>query len=170
MTRDEMREEVFGAAIASGLPTHGVRPRGQQESNPRRLIECLLYFICLWQCFNMISDSAVEKLLHILITVFSQFGYREAFACSIGVIFPTSMYMVKKWLHITTCHFERYVVCPDCTHIYKPNELLSDDIVESSRCGSALLLNGRSIGSLLVKRPLPSLISWRSTARSGALP
>lgn len=134
MTYDELQEEIWGVANDELLFEQDGIPKQKTTSKDNSTIQggiefmkCILYFICLWQCLNFISDHALEKLLTVLATIFTHFGKDEAFAAAVAVVFPTTMYKVRKWMNLQQIDFQRFVVCPECKFVYSMDDLLYKD-------------------------------------------
>ena len=159
MTHDELQEQVWGAVNDAGVVNNEeTAVQNRPGSIYIQFIKCLLYFICVWQCLNFVSENALEKLLRVLATVFEHFGCGQAFMAGVAAIFPTSTYMVKQWLDTRKTNFKRFVVCPECTYIYDVKDILYKDRhgnMQAKRCQNERFPRGKfskACGAQLMKR------------------
>lgn len=162
MSSHELREEVFGAATDSGLFDSAELPTTKTALSAKKFVVVLIFFLCMWQCFNHVSDTAIEKLVNVIATVLRYFGTSETFAGSVSVIFPTTVYMIKQWLSLPPSTFKRYVVCPECTFLYDPATLIYKDRagnIQAKKCENVRFSTGkysRPCGAKLMKRVILS--------------
>lgn len=91
------------------------------------LITWLFYFIYLWKCVNVISDNALSTLLHFLYNIFQLMSLQDKLLAAALHIIPTSVYMLRKFLLVDRDNFVRYIVCPNCTKMYKYDDCFIDD-------------------------------------------
>ena len=156
-SQESLREDVWAAASDAGFVAT-TTTKDTPLKGSIHFITCLLYFLCFWQCLNCISENAMEKLLSILSTIFKKFRYHEAFAASVAVLFPTSMFAVRTWINIAKMQFSRFVVCPECTCLYEIDSLLYKDRsgnVQAKKCQNILFKRGKfakACNSKLMKR------------------
>ena len=88
------------------------------------IIQWLCFFLIYWQLVCHISDNGLECLL----CFFYQF--LQVINCSIDsiflkellVIFPTSVYMVRKVICLDRDDFTKYAVCLKCKKLYTLDE------------------------------------------------
>ena len=82
------------------------------------LVSWLCFLLYIWKCTNMISDNAFGVLLGFIYKVFSLISNDDKVLASVIMLFPTSVYCIRKFMNINRDEFERFVVCPSCTKIY----------------------------------------------------
>ena len=79
------------------------------------------------------------------------------FVLSVAALLPSTMYSFRKILGIDRDSFERYVVCPKCTKLYRPEDCLRKvgNQTQPILCDNVLFPRSRRrkvCGSKLVKR------------------
>ena len=90
------------------------------------LLTWLFYFLYLWKCINVISDNALNTLISFLYNLFQLMSLQDKVLAAALHVIPTSVYMLCKFLIIDRDCFERYIVCPACTKIYKNEDCFID--------------------------------------------
>jgi len=88
----------------------------------RILVTWVLYFLVVWQAAVHLSDNGLEWLLRFFSKFFFVVGLQSDFVAGIAAIFPGSLYLMRKYIGIDRDSFTRYVVCPKCTKLYRPEE------------------------------------------------
>ena len=90
-----------------------------QEVNS--LVFWLLYFLLLWQATCHLSDNGLVWLLRFLISWLKVLGVEissEVFE-NVLLCFPGSLYLIRQFLNLDRDDFNKFVVCPKCTRLYK---------------------------------------------------
>ena len=90
------------------------------------LITWLFYFLYLWKCINVISDNALNTLLYFLYNLFELMSLQDQLVAAALHVIPTSVYMLPKFLLVDRENFERFIVCPHCTKLYKHADCFND--------------------------------------------
>lgn len=99
----------------------------EQESVGGRANESIslfLYLVLAWQAWSFTSDRAIRLLLAITAKLFELFGKFNSSMAAIASTFPSSLFLVRKWLGLRRNDFEKYVNCPKCSAIYDCHDLL----------------------------------------------
>ena len=91
----------------------------QADATPQSVLaKWLLVFILCLQSIFLLSDSVVGYLIKFMKTFFRVVG-RFCTACAeIAVVFPSSLYRVRKACHIDDLKFKRNVVCRKCHYTF----------------------------------------------------
>ena len=71
---------------------------------------------------SMSSDNGLEWLLQFLSKFLHLIGIQSTFVASIASIYPGTLYLMRQFLELGRDVFLRYVVCPKCTKLYKPEQ------------------------------------------------
>lgn len=112
----------------------------------KTLITWFLYFIFVWQYFNMISDRGIESLLKFMSTLVLAIGERvrestgSSFVVSFAGLIPITMYSLRNFLGIERDNFQKFVVCGKCTKLFKPHECLTNEngVTRAKVCDNVL--------------------------------
>ena len=125
-----MLEDIAGAIDLDEdnypLPEPAERPTRRLQS----LLMWALYFLIVWQYCYLVSDNALLILLRFLRTYLTCIASVLPSAAggdvvmSLAALVPLTMYSVRNVLGIDRDNFERYVVCPKCTKLYRPEDCL----------------------------------------------
>ena len=78
------------------------------------------YFIKLfWQASYKISDNGLEWLLRSMF-VFHAIGIfcNSEYLCQISLMFPSSLYLLRKFVRLKRDNFVKFAVCPKCSSLY----------------------------------------------------
>ena len=92
------------------------------------LLSVILMFITLWASFYGISATAINHLVKFLHYVFTVLAKNSQTFVTLSDVFPTSLYMVKKYLGIAGDKFSKYVICQKCGSLYEFNECFEKTI------------------------------------------
>lgn len=103
-------------------------PLKDNSSNGKlvNLITWMFYFIYLWKCVNVISDNALNTLLYFLYSIFQLMSLQDQLLAAALHVIPTSVYMLRRFLLVDRDNFERFIVCPKCTKVYKRAECFTE--------------------------------------------
>ena len=74
----------------------------------------------------LLTNACIEKLLHLFCQVFYFFAGFNTLFQTIANCFPHSIYRFRKLLDFDRDDFMKYVVCPNCTSLYR-----YDDVVQN---------------------------------------
>ena len=126
------------------------------------LVQWFLYFILLWQAICKISDSGLEWLLHFM----SQFFHVLGTACNseylsrMALMFPTSLYLLRKFVVLDRDDFTKLAVCPKCDTLYRLDRCTTrvGNRIASAICTNKKFKKGRSkeCGTLLARKVILS--------------
>ena len=100
------------------------------------VVKLIIMFLMFWKTMHNISDSAISLLFAFskkVIELLAKISQSKAIK-DIANLLPNSLYMIRNYLGIKREDFQKYVVCPRCSAIYKP-----EDCVQT-------LANGRKKG------------------------
>ena len=163
MESSDLLEDIAGAIDLDGesypLPEPPERPTRRLHA----LLMWALYFLIVWQYCYLISDNALLMLLRFLKAFLTCIGgvipngAGAELVLSLAALVPLTMYSVRNVLGFDRDNFERYVVCPKCTKLYRPEDCLRriGNQVQPIVCDNILFPRSRrrkACGSKLVKK------------------
>ena len=78
----------------------------------------------LWQANCKISDNGLEWLLRFMFQFLHLLGVtcRCENLVAFCAMFPTSLFVLRKLVHLDRDDFVKYVVCPKCSYLYNPSD------------------------------------------------
>ena len=85
-----------------------------------------VYFLLIWQATCHLSDNGLIWLLKFLVSWLKVLGVEissEVFE-NLLLSFPGSLYLVRQFLNLDRDDFNKFVVCPKCTKLYKYDSCL----------------------------------------------
>ena len=95
---------------------------GTAMSRYKVIVTWMLYFLLVWQTACHLSDNGLEWLLQFLSKFLHLIGIQSSYVAGIASIFPGTLYLMRQFLELDRDVFLRYVVCPKCTKLYKPEQ------------------------------------------------
>ena len=106
------------------------------------LLQWLVYFLLLWQASCKISDNGLEWLLRFIFQFFLTIGVtcKCEYLCQMAVMFPSSLYLLQKFVKLKRDNFVKFAVCPKCSSLY--------DLENCTR-----QVGGRTVSSICTSRP-----------------
>ena len=127
-------EEVWSGVLPEMLSRHIENTPPLPEARHHKtalqkvnlLLFWLLYFLLLWQATCHLSDNGLVWLLKFLISWLKVLGVEissEVFE-NVLLYFPGSLYLVRQFLNLDRDDFNKFVVCPKCTKLYKYDSCL----------------------------------------------
>ena len=88
------------------------------------VVKLIIMFLVVWKTLHNISDSAIcilcaffKKVIELLAKISQSKAIKD-----IANLLPNSLYMIRKYLGIKREDFQKYIVCPKCSAIYKPED------------------------------------------------
>lgn len=90
----------------------------QQLGEKGNILQTSLVFFMLWASFYGVSATALNHLIKFLHYVLSILMKNMSTASTFFTSFPTSLYMMKKYLGFSKDTFEKYVICEKCGSLY----------------------------------------------------
>ena len=88
------------------------------------VVKLIIMFLTFWKTMHRISDSAIcilfaffKKVIELLAKISQSKAIKD-----IANLLPNSLYMIRNYLAIKREEFQKYIVCPKCSAIYKPEE------------------------------------------------
>ncbi|KAJ8315757.1 hypothetical protein KUTeg_007907 [Tegillarca granosa] len=116
--------------------------------NVNDLLFWFLFFILYWQSIFHLSDCGIELLLKFLFQFFNVLHLKidHFLLAEFSVVFPTSVYMLRKLLKLDRDNFERYVVCQECFSVYDFFNCFTEvnGIRKTKLCNHETVVRGRS--------------------------
>ena len=90
------------------------------------LVFWLLYFLLLWQATCHLSDNGLVWLLRFLISWLKVLGVEISSEVFENVLLccPGSLHLIRQFLNLDRDDFNKFVVCPKCTKLYKYDSCL----------------------------------------------
>ncbi|XP_022102683.1 uncharacterized protein LOC110985747 [Acanthaster planci] len=130
--------------------------RGDLREKCKALLIWVCHFLFLWQTNYLISDRALDKLLHFLSVLFKAISHQITALTEIAGVIPQSVYMIRRHLKFDRDSFIKYAVCPKCAKLYDFGELFYevDGTSNPRKCSNSWIKSrGRQItcNSKLVK-------------------
>ncbi|MES9883515.1 MAG: hypothetical protein ABW185_21860 [Sedimenticola sp.] len=113
----EKREQIANLSLADN----------SQQGKLFNLVTWMFYFIYTWKCINVISDNALNTLLSFLYHIFQLMSIQDKFIAAALHLFPASIYALRRMFNVDRDDFERMIVCPKCTALYKHTECFPID-------------------------------------------
>ena len=95
-----------------------------------------MYFLLLWQSTCKVSDSGIEWLLQFVSQFFKLLSelISSEYLTELVIIFPSSLYLLRKFVKFDCDIFTKFAVCPKCTKLYDMK-----DCTEIDRYGNRVI-------------------------------
>ena len=119
-------QEMLSRDIESGPPLPEARHGTTEVQKVNSLVFWIVYFLLIWQAACHLSDNGLAWLLRFLVTWLKALGMEissEVFEKLI-LAFPGSLYLMRQFLNLDRDNFNKFVVCPKCTKLYKYDSCL----------------------------------------------
>lgn len=119
--------EMLSRDIESAPPLPEFQRRQTSLQKVNSLIFWFVYFLLIWQATCHLSDNGMAWLLRFLVSWLKVLGIEisnEVFE-KIILSFPGSLYLVRQFLNFDRDNFNKFVVCPKCTKLYKYDSCLT---------------------------------------------
>ena len=136
------KEEEILQDIASDEPLPEPTHHQSSMQSITILLQWLVYFLLLWQASCKISDNGLEWLLRFMFQFFHTIGVtcKCEYLCQMAVMFPSSLYLLQKFVKLKRDNFVKFAVCPKCSSLY--------DLENYTR-----QVGGRTVSSICTSRP-----------------
>ena len=113
------------------------------------LIFWFVYFLLIWQATCHLSDNGLAWLLNFLVSWLRVLGVEisnEVFE-KLAMSFPGSLYLVRQFLNVDRDDFNKFVVCPKCTKLYKYDSCISmiNNRQVAKKCSNTHYSRGRKL-------------------------
>ena len=84
------------------------------------LLQWLVYFLLFWQATCKISDNGLEWLLRFMFKFLHSVGVscNSQYVCQMALMFPSSLFLLRKFVHLKRDNFVKFAVCPRCAALY----------------------------------------------------
>ena len=101
------------------------------------VVHSYLVSLCKWQMKHHVSDVSLEELLKLNKKLLPDSMLAEQI--------PDSLFRLYKYLDIDCEDFEKYVVCPQCTKIYRYGEIVvtNNGLTKVSKCSNVRFETGK---------------------------
>ena len=139
-------------------------PEPQQQQSSIQAITVILqwlaYFLLFWQATCKISDNGLEWLLRFMF----QFLHLMGITCNsehlsqMALMFPSSLYLLRKFVMFKRDDFVKFAVCPKCSSLYNLENCtrkVGENIV-SNICSNKPFKKSRECGAQLAKKVILS--------------
>ena len=116
-----MLPEMLSRDIENAPPLPEAQHRKTALQKVNLLVFWFLYFLLVWQATCHLSDNGLLWLLKFLVSWLKVLGVEissEVFE-NLLLCFPGSLYLVRQFLNLDRDDFNKFVVCPKCTKLYK---------------------------------------------------
>ena len=97
------------------------------------ILPIALIFFMLWASFYGISATALNHLIKVLHYMFSILVQNVSATTAFITSFPTSLYIMKKYLGLSKDTFEKYVICEKCGSLYTFKECFVSNTTGNSK-------------------------------------
>ena len=113
--------EVLSRDTESARPLPKCQQRQTSLQKVNSLVFWFVYFLLIWQATCHLSDNGLAWLLRFLVSSLKVFGVEipNEFFEKLLLSFPGSLYLVRQFLNLDRDNFNKFVVCPKCTKLYK---------------------------------------------------
>lgn len=132
---------------APPLPEAQLRQTSLQKVNS--LIFWFVYFLLIWQATCHLSDNGLAWLLRFLVSWLKVLGIEISNDVLEKLIlsFPGSLYLVRQFLNLDGDNFNKFVVCPKCTKLYKYDSCLTtvNNRQVAKKCTNTYYSRGRKM-------------------------
>lgn len=84
------------------------------------LLQWLVYFLLFWQATCKISDNGLEWLLRFMFKFLHSVGItcNSQLLCQMALMFPSSLFLLRKFVRLKRDNFVKFAVCPRCAALY----------------------------------------------------
>ena len=134
---DDLLEDVAGD---EALP----EPCRHQSSvqSLTSLLQWFIYFLLFWQATTKLSDNGLEWLLRFLFQFLHILGItcNSQYLCQLALLFPSSLYLLRKFVNLKRDNFVKFAVCPKCAALYQLNDCTR-------------LVGGQIVSNVCTRRP-----------------
>lgn len=143
----DVPEDLFEQDVLSASPLPDPQPKQTKLQAVNSTVQWLAYFLLIWQSLCHISDNGLAWLLQFLLQflkVINAYAPTDTLN-ELSIIFPTSIYMIRKLLAVDRDSFTKFVVCPKCTKCYQYDECVKnvDGRHVVKRCSSKFYTRGK---------------------------
>lgn len=142
-----MLPEMLSRDIESAPPLPEPQHRATSLQKVNSLVFWFVYFLLIWQTACHLSDNGLAWFLRFFVTWLKVLGIEissEVFETLI-LTFPGSIYLMRQFLNLDRDNFNKFVVCPKCTKLYKYDcclEMISNRQV-AKKCSNTYYARGR---------------------------
>ena len=113
------------------------------------LIFWFVYFLLIWQATCHLSDNGLAWLLNFLVSRLRVLGVEISNEVleKLAITFPGSLYLVRQFLNVDRDDFNKFVVCPKCTKLYKYDSCISmiNNRQVAKKCSNTHYSRGRKL-------------------------
>lgn len=164
--------EVEDAIIESDLPIPSVEstdstPESQEADRTQHkafnLVTLLSVMLAKWSYKYNITQNAFNSLLKLIGLFFSALSNLYPLLQPVFSLFPVSLHLFKKVLHINENNFVQYVVCPSCHSLYDYKNCF-DHLKKPKTCSYVRFPEHRMLAH---RSPCQSRLLAEITLRSG---
>ena len=133
-TDDEMPQEHWDSeSVDEILTDFDDKDEDMGHSRDKdNILSVELIFFMVWASFYGISATALNHLIKLLHYIFSILARNISATTAFITSFPTSLYMMKKYLGLSRDTFEKYVICEKCGSLYTFKECFVTSITGNS--------------------------------------
>ena len=134
---DDLLEDVAGDE-ALPEPTH----HQSSVQALTTLLQWFIYVLLFWQATTKLSDNGLEWLLRFLFQFLHVTGITcsSEQLCQLALMFPSSLYLLRKFVNLKRDNFVKFAVCSKCAAFYQLNNCTR-------------LVGGRIVSNLCTSRP-----------------
>lgn len=141
--------EMLSRDIESAPPLPEFQRRQTPLQKVNSLIFWFVYFLLIWQATCHLIDNGMAWLLCFLVSWLKVLGIEisnEVFE-KIILSFPGSLYLVRQFLNFDRDNFNKFVVCPKCTKLYKYDSCLTmvNNRQVAKTCSNTYFSRGRKV-------------------------
>lgn len=135
----------------------------QQQSSIKAItvtLQRLAYFLLFWQATCKINDNGLEWLLRFMFQFLHLMGItcNSEYLSQMVLMFPSSLYLLRKFVMFKRDYFVKFAVCPKCSSLYNLGNCtrkVGENIV-SNICSNKPFKKSRECGAQLLKKVILS--------------
>jgi len=151
-------EELLQDVAANDEPLPEPRGKTSIKQAVTSLVSWFVYFLLFWQTTCKLSDNGLEWLLRFIFQFLHTVGVssNNEYLIEIAIIFPSSLYLLRRFVKLDRDNFTKYAVCPSCTKLYHLDNctVRIGDRIEAKTCSNKPFPKGRlkECGAVLARK------------------
>lgn len=124
------------------------------------ILQWFAYFLLFWQATCKISDNGLEWLLRFMFQFLHMIGItcNSEYLAEMVLLFPSSLYLLRKFVMFKLDDFVKFAVCPKCSSLYNLENCTRKvgGKVVSNICSNKPFKKSRECGASLAKKVILS--------------
>ena len=124
------------------------------------ILQWFAYFLLFWQAACKISDNGLEWLLRFMFQFLHMIGItcNSEYLAEMVLMFPSSLYLLRKFVMFKRDDFVKFAVCPKCSSLYNLENCTRKvgGRIVSNICSNKPFKKSRECGASLAKKVILS--------------